>query len=103
MVRTCSYLTAKGVLMFNGQRCRAGEMGMMSDGRNAVHEVQAYRKLVLVYEALDAEIDKLIMDHGGHSEDMPPAALVRYRELAHRRDELQNEMRLMEQTLLNEG
>jgi uncharacterized heparinase superfamily protein len=67
--------------------------------RQTLHSVQAYRKLVLLYEALDAEIDKLIMAHGGHSEDMPPEDLQRYRDLAHKRDDLQNQMREMEQSL----
>ncbi len=41
-----------------------------------------------MYEALDEEIDTLIMAHGGTSEQMPPEDLERYRELARQRDEL---------------
>ena len=79
-------------------------MAMQDDTktREQLREVQAYRKLVLLYEALDAEIDKLIMTHGGRSEDMPEADLAHYRELARQRDEVQNEMREMEQRLLGE-
>ncbi|MDX2137083.1 MAG: hypothetical protein SF123_03235 [Chloroflexota bacterium] len=73
----------------------------MSDTNHTLHEVQQYRKLVLIYEAVDAEIDKLIMTYGGHSEAMPPADLERYRDLAHKRDDVQNEMRALEQKLLD--
>jgi hypothetical protein len=78
---------------------------MMQDDtktREQLRDVQDYRKLVLLYEAVDAEIDKLIMEHGGHSEHMPDADFARYRELAHRRDELQNEIRATEQRLLGD-
>jgi hypothetical protein len=72
---------------------------MADDERSVLHQVQAYRKLVLLYEALDQEIDDLIMAYGGVPEKMSPAALQRYRDLARRRDELQNDMRVMEQQL----
>jgi hypothetical protein len=62
-------------------------------------QVAAYQKLVLRYEALDEEIDALIMAHGGTSEKMPPDDLTRYRALARERDELQNEMRMLEHQL----
>jgi hypothetical protein len=70
--------------------------------RAQLRDVQEYRKLVLLYEALDAEIDKLIMTYGGHSEDMPEADFDRYRSLAHRRDELQNDIRATEKRLLGD-
>ncbi|MCA9905109.1 MAG: hypothetical protein KC547_14740 [Anaerolineae bacterium] len=70
--------------------------------REQFQEVMDYRALVLRYEAIDAEIDQLIMTHGGHSEDMPDADRERYRMLARQRDDLQNEMRAMEQRLLDE-
>lgn len=63
-------------------------------------QVQNYRQLVLRYEALDEEIDALIMKHGGTSEKMPDDDLRHYRELARQRDELLNDMRLMEHQLL---
>jgi hypothetical protein len=68
--------------------------------RAQLRDVQDYRKLVLLYEALDAEIDQLIMTYGGHSEDMPEADFERYRNLAHKRDELQNDIRATERRLL---
>lgn len=72
----------------------------MADNRSdALREVQKYRKIVLIYEALDEEIDKLIMENGGVSEKMPPEALERYRDLARKRDDVLNEMRVLEQKL----
>jgi hypothetical protein len=65
-----------------------------------LQQVQYYRKVVLQYEALDQEIDSLIMAHGGTSDQMPPEDLERYRTLARQRDELHNEMREIEQKLL---
>ncbi len=58
--------------------------------------VQKYQELVLAYEALDKEIDRLIMAHGGASEKMPPQELAHYRDLARLRDDVQNEMRELE-------
>ncbi len=72
---------------------------MAEYNRDAIHKVQQYRKLVLVYEALDEEIDQLIMANGGHTDKMSPDAIARYRDLARRRDEVQNDMRALEQEL----
>jgi len=66
---------------------------------NSLALVQKYRKLVLVYEALDKEIDALIMAHGGSSEKMPPEDLERYRHLARQRDDVQGEMHELEMAL----
>ena len=72
---------------------------MAEDGRGALHQVQRYRKMVLLYEALDEEIDQLIMANGGGTEHMSETDLARYRELARKRDEVLNEMRILEQEL----
>jgi hypothetical protein len=69
---------------------------------NVLHDVQHYRKLVLIYESLDSQIDELIMAHGGGTEKMPEETLTRYRILAYKRDEVQNEMRQLEQHLLTD-
>ena len=66
---------------------------MGDNDSDILQQVQYYRKVVLIYEALDEEIDKLIMAHGGTSDKMSPEDLERYRELARQRDELHNEMR----------
>ncbi|HLU10489.1 MAG TPA: hypothetical protein VK003_12545 [Oceanobacillus sp.] len=66
---------------------------------DALNDVRNYRKLVLIYEALDEQIDKLIMENGGGSENMPPEAFERYRDLARKRDDVLNEIRVMEQKL----
>jgi hypothetical protein len=72
---------------------------MAEENRDALYKVQQYRKLVLIYEALDEEIDQLIMANGGFSEKMSPETMARYRDLAKRRDEVQNDMRTLEQEL----
>jgi len=72
---------------------------MTDEESNPLVLVQKYRKLVLIYEALDKEIDALIMAHGGSSEKMPPEDLARYRDLARRRDDIQGEMHELEMEL----
>ena len=67
--------------------------------QDELERVQKYRELVLLYESLDHQIDDLIMQYDGGTENMPPDALARYRELAHQRDEVQNDMRALEQEL----
>ena len=54
---------------------------------------------VLLYEALDEEIDQLLTAHGGGTEHMTEADQARYRELARKRDDVLNEMRILEQEL----
>lgn len=66
-------------------------------------EMRRYQQIVLEYEALDKQIDALLMQYGGASENMPPSELQRYRMLARQRDELQNDMRSLEQILLNDA
>ena len=72
---------------------------MPDETSNALALVQKYQELVLVYEALDKEIDALIMAHGGSSEKMPPEDLARYRDLARKRDDIQGEMHELEMEL----
>ncbi len=61
--------------------------------------VQRYKQLVLEYEELDRQIDQLLMEYGGASENMPQWELARYRKMARQRDDLQNEMRDLETQL----
>jgi hypothetical protein len=65
-------------------------------------KVRLYRELVLEYEKIDAEIDALIMAVDGAPDKMSAQERAHYRELARRRDELQNEMRWLEQQLMEE-
>jgi hypothetical protein len=75
----------------------------MSDQPNdSFDKVRQYRELVLQYEKIDEEIDALIMAVDGMAEKLSAADRDRYRELANRRDELQNEMRWLEQQLMAE-
>ena len=75
----------------------------MSDEKNPLELVREYRKLVLLYEALDEKIDALIMANDGGTENMSDDDLKQYRELAHKRSEVRNEMRILEQQLQIDG
>lgn len=72
----------------------------MAEDRDELALVTAYRKVVLEYEETNAEIDALIMAASGGWDNMSEADRVLYRQLARRRDDLHNEMRVMEQQLL---
>ena len=74
----------------------------MSDDKNILARVQNYRKIVLIYEGLNREIDRLLMVNGGGTENMSDDDLDRFRGLVRHRDELFNEMRSLEQQLLDE-
>jgi hypothetical protein len=64
--------------------------------------VEKYNQLVQQYHALDEQIDTLLHDHQGHSENMSDAAMQQYRTLARERDDIFNAMRAMEQDLFTE-
>ena len=72
---------------------------MVDEPDDTLHSIQFYQVYVMQYEKLDEEIDQLIMDNGGTSDKMPPEARTRYRQLAHKRDEVLNEMRRLEKRL----
>lgn len=75
---------------------------MPEDNGNDTHSrVDLYRQIVLEYERINAEI-AILFARGGGSDKMTDADRDRYRELSHRRDELQNEMRMLEQQLLDD-
>jgi hypothetical protein len=61
--------------------------------------IEHYQALVARYEALDEEIDALLMAYGGHTEDLPDSDLRRYRDLARERDDLESDLRALEQQL----
>jgi hypothetical protein len=66
-------------------------------------QVGRYKELVAKYEALDEQIDALIEEHQGHSENFSDDTRERYRQLARERDDIQNLMREMEQELFKDG
>jgi hypothetical protein len=72
------------------------------DAHDLQQQVEDYRKIVLRYEAVDEQIDALLANHGGDAEAMSMEELNRYRGLARLRDDLFNEIRMMEQTLLRD-
>jgi hypothetical protein len=69
---------------------------------NDLDRVQAYQRLVLEYEALDEEVDKLLARHRGSTENMSDEDLARYRELARRRDDAYNRMKAVEREILDD-
>lgn len=69
-------------------------------GPNDIERVQEYQRLVLEYESLDAEVDGLLADHNGATEKMTDEDFERYRELAHRRDYVYNQMKAIERQIL---
>ena len=86
----------------NRNQKRTDDVMMDSEENSTLYQVQNYRKLVLIYEALQKQINALIMAGGGNSEQMSEEDRTRYRELANRRDEVLNEIRVLEQRLLDE-
>ncbi len=68
-------------------------------GPGELDQVKEYRKLVLEYEALDEEIDALLAEYNGATENMPDEEYYRYRELAHHRDYIYNRMKELERQL----
>jgi hypothetical protein len=74
----------------------------MNQQQTPEQRVQTYQQIVQIYEELDHEIDSLIMKYDGASKNMPDAVLMKYREMARRRSELRNEMRILEQDLFSD-
>ncbi len=64
-------------------------------------QAQAYQALVLQYEDTNRAIQVLIAAYGGHTENMPPDAMQRYRDLAQQRDVLDNQIKAIQATWLN--
>jgi hypothetical protein len=62
--------------------------------------VEKYNLLVKQYHAIDEQIDTLLHNHQGYSENMSDETMLHYRSLARERDEVFNAMRAMEQDLL---
>ncbi len=76
---------------------------MMTDNDSDLkQQVAIYQRIVEQYEQLDEEIDNLLMAHDGRSDRMSAEDHARYRNLANQRDELYNEMRALEQSLLSD-
>ncbi|NJL92760.1 MAG: hypothetical protein HC915_03035 [Anaerolineae bacterium] len=65
--------------------------------------VQRYQALVLRYEQIDAEIDALLEQHGGHSENLSDQDRETYRQLAEQRSDLYNQIKSIEAEWLSEG
>ena len=63
---------------------------------NEQEQVQHYKQLVLDYEAIDAKVDALLENNGGHTENMTTSDMQTYRQLAAQRDDLFNQIRAIE-------
>ena len=72
---------------------------MTASEGNQLELVAHYRQLVEAYEAVDTKIDDLVMTKRKKSEDMSADDMRIYRDLANKRSELLNEMRLLERQL----
>ena len=66
----------------------------------SIPDVQRYRELVLMYESLSTLIDRLVEGAERRAGQMSMLNLQLYRKLAFRRDEVFNDMRVLEQKLL---
>ena len=75
---------------------------MADSDQDVLEQMQIYRRVVELYEALDEEIDALIMRYDGATENMPAEELHHYRQLAERRDDAYSQMRGLEQNLLSD-
>jgi hypothetical protein len=75
------------------------QTGESQDG-NELDQVRRYRELVLEYEALDEAVDSLLVQHKGSTDQMSEDDLIRYRELARRRDDVYNQMKTIEHQIL---
>lgn len=67
-----------------------------SGGANDLDQVQEYRRLMLEYEGLDEQVDALLAQYNGATENMPDEEYERYRELARRRDSVYHQMKALE-------
>lgn len=72
---------------------------MSDDNQNPLTLIQEYQRLVLNYEALDKQIDNLIMANDGSMENMSEEEITQYRQWAQERSEVLNDMRILEQQL----
>lgn len=72
----------------------------MSEGA-LPENVARYQQVVADYEALDREIDALLASYRGRLDQMEGEDKQRYRQMSRRRDELLNEMRVLEQDLFD--
>ncbi|MFW5772207.1 MAG: hypothetical protein ACOCZH_02705 [Phototrophicaceae bacterium] len=67
-----------------------------------LNKVQDYRRMVLAYEELNHQINELLDANAGSTDKMSPEDRARYRQLARQRDEVQHEMRWLEQQLMDD-
>ncbi len=72
---------------------------MTADKEPLAELMVRYQGLVARYQALDRQIDRLLMANGGHSEKLSTQDMAQYRTWAQERDDIFSEMRALEQEL----
>lgn len=76
---------------------------VVDNTQNPAAKAQEYQQAVLAFESLDAQVDRLLSTHGGHTKDLSDEDFAHYRELAELRDLAYNRMKTLERTLLDEA
>jgi hypothetical protein len=67
--------------------------------RTPLEQLQAYQTAVAAYESIDQAIDTFLNVNGGSVEHLSADKLTQYRELSRKREDLQNEIRILGQQL----
>lgn len=62
---------------------------------------QAYQNLITRYEAVGQKIQALIDENGGHTENLAPEEMQKYRALAAERDDLYSQLKALESSWLD--
>lgn len=74
----------------------------MTNEADFQEQIKRYDQLTQQYHALDEEIDALLATYDGDTDAMADEVHRQYRDLAHQRDEIVNEMRRLEQILFTD-
>lgn len=74
----------------------------MNDNNEILQQVVLYQKLVEQYEALNDRIQKMLDNVGGDTRKFSPAEFQHYRQTARERDEVFNEVRVLQRQLMDD-
>lgn len=70
---------------------------------DAQEQAQHYQNLIAEYEGLSQQIQALLDANAGHTENLAEADMLKYRQLAKRRDELYDQIKSIEASWLDEN
>jgi ElaB/YqjD/DUF883 family membrane-anchored ribosome-binding protein len=73
-----------------------------ANNNDMMQQVAAYRAKAADYEKLQQKINNLLSQHNHNTEAMSNASLNQYQTLARQRDETLNDLRWLEQQLLDD-